>query len=169
MMSRIESMDGAGILAWHPDRLARNSIDGGRIIYAVTRPKLFLYAFRHFGLNRPRKGYLCFKWRSDNQSIILTTLSKMLSEESAKKCDEASGLQKDPVAISIIQKPETLSPIRCSRELLSKHLQNSPRASTHFHHYRTFWRNMVLSQEMERHLANLSRTICSPTKHISVW
>lgn len=35
MMSKVESLDGVGILAWHPDRLARNSIDGGRIIYAV--------------------------------------------------------------------------------------------------------------------------------------
>src|SRR3989344_609725 len=35
MMSRIDEMDGVGILAWHPDRLARNSVDGGRIIYLV--------------------------------------------------------------------------------------------------------------------------------------
>ena len=27
MMAKIESLDGVGILAWHPDRLARNSID----------------------------------------------------------------------------------------------------------------------------------------------
>ncbi|MCM8782303.1 MAG: recombinase family protein [Candidatus Omnitrophica bacterium] len=26
-----------GILAWHPDRLARNSVDGGRIIYLVVQ------------------------------------------------------------------------------------------------------------------------------------
>jgi len=39
MMSKIEKMDGVGILAWHPDRLARNSIDGGHIIYAVDQKK----------------------------------------------------------------------------------------------------------------------------------
>src|SRR6185436_16629828 len=33
MMEKIEAMDNVGILAWHPDRLARNSVDGGRIIY----------------------------------------------------------------------------------------------------------------------------------------
>src|ERR1039458_8721046 len=27
--------EGGCILAWHPDRLARNSVDGGRIIYLV--------------------------------------------------------------------------------------------------------------------------------------
>jgi DNA invertase Pin-like site-specific DNA recombinase len=32
MLSRIERGEANGILAWHPDRLARNSVDGGRII-----------------------------------------------------------------------------------------------------------------------------------------
>src|SRR6266516_3078788 len=35
MLARIESGDATGILAWHPDRLARNSLDGGRIIWLV--------------------------------------------------------------------------------------------------------------------------------------
>ncbi len=33
MLSLIEKGVASGILAWHPDRLARNSIDGGKIIY----------------------------------------------------------------------------------------------------------------------------------------
>ena len=33
MLSEIEQGNASGILAWNPDRLARNSIDGGRIIY----------------------------------------------------------------------------------------------------------------------------------------
>ena len=35
MMARIERGDAAGIIAWAPDRLARNSIDGGKIIYLL--------------------------------------------------------------------------------------------------------------------------------------
>ncbi len=35
MISRIEKGEAQGIIAWHPDRLARNSIDGGRIIYLL--------------------------------------------------------------------------------------------------------------------------------------
>jgi len=37
MMARIEKGDAAGIVAWAPDRLARNSIDGGRLIYLLDR------------------------------------------------------------------------------------------------------------------------------------
>src|SRR3989338_6728955 len=33
MLNRIESGEAKEILAWHPDRLARNSVDGGKIIY----------------------------------------------------------------------------------------------------------------------------------------
>ena len=40
MFERIEAGEASGILAWHPDRLARNSIDGGRIIYLLDTGKL---------------------------------------------------------------------------------------------------------------------------------
>jgi site-specific DNA recombinase len=35
MLERIQAGEAAGILAWHPDRLARNSVDGGQIIYLL--------------------------------------------------------------------------------------------------------------------------------------
>jgi site-specific DNA recombinase len=35
MIECIENGDAEGILAWHPDRLARNSVDGGKIIYLL--------------------------------------------------------------------------------------------------------------------------------------
>nr|MBA3789369.1 recombinase family protein [Patescibacteria group bacterium] len=35
MIERMEKGEATGILAWHPDRLARNSVDGGKIIYLV--------------------------------------------------------------------------------------------------------------------------------------
>jgi DNA invertase Pin-like site-specific DNA recombinase len=40
MLCRIEKGEASGILAWHPDRLARNSLDGGRIIYLIDTGKI---------------------------------------------------------------------------------------------------------------------------------
>ncbi|MBA3568420.1 MAG: recombinase family protein [Pyrinomonadaceae bacterium] len=37
MLERIEKGEADGIVAWHPDRLARNSVDGGRVIYLLDR------------------------------------------------------------------------------------------------------------------------------------
>src|SRR5262245_6103453 len=35
MLARIERGEAQGIISWHPDRLARNSIDGGKIMYLL--------------------------------------------------------------------------------------------------------------------------------------
>ena len=40
MLKRMENGEAEGILAWHPDRLARNSIDGGRIIFLIDTEKI---------------------------------------------------------------------------------------------------------------------------------
>ncbi len=40
MLKRMERGEADGILAWHPDRLARNSIDGGRIIFLIDTGKI---------------------------------------------------------------------------------------------------------------------------------
>ena len=40
MMEQVEAGKADGLLAWHPDRLARNSVDGGRIIYLLDRATL---------------------------------------------------------------------------------------------------------------------------------
>src|SRR3989339_1380608 len=37
MLSMIEKGKADGIISWHPDRLARNSVDGGKIIHFVDR------------------------------------------------------------------------------------------------------------------------------------
>src|SRR3989344_1092214 len=37
MLSFLKSRKADGILSWHPDRLARNSVDGGKIIHLVDR------------------------------------------------------------------------------------------------------------------------------------
>ncbi len=40
MLERIEAGEADGILTWHPDRLARNSVDGGQIIYLLDTGKI---------------------------------------------------------------------------------------------------------------------------------
>jgi DNA invertase Pin-like site-specific DNA recombinase len=40
MLKRIEAGEANGIIAWHPDRLARNSVDGGQIVYLLDQTHL---------------------------------------------------------------------------------------------------------------------------------
>ena len=37
-----------GIIVWHPDRLARNSVDGGQIIYNIDTGKVIALRFPTF-------------------------------------------------------------------------------------------------------------------------
>src|SRR3989338_10230781 len=48
MLNRIESGEANGIVSWNPDRLARNSVDGGRIIYLLDCGHLAMLKFPTF-------------------------------------------------------------------------------------------------------------------------
>src|SRR3989442_6649245 len=56
MLTRIEAGDADGIIAWHPDRLARNSIDGGRIIYLLDTKQLKDLKFATFSFENNSQG-----------------------------------------------------------------------------------------------------------------
>lgn len=47
-----------GILAWHPDRLARNSVDGGRIIYMLDTRKIATLKFPRTWFENTPQGKL---------------------------------------------------------------------------------------------------------------
>src|SRR6266849_2081549 len=56
MLARIERGEADGIVAWHPDRLARNSIDGGKIIYLLDTKVLKDLKFATFGFENNPQG-----------------------------------------------------------------------------------------------------------------
>ena len=56
MLSFLENGKAEGILSWHPDRLARNSIDGGRIIYLLDTGKLKDLKFPTFWFDNTPQG-----------------------------------------------------------------------------------------------------------------
>lgn len=59
MLERIEAGEANGILAWMPDRLSRNSIDSGKIIYMLDEHVLLDLKFPHFWFeNTPQGKYM---------------------------------------------------------------------------------------------------------------
>ncbi|MCI0566124.1 recombinase family protein [bacterium] len=63
MLSFIQSGKADGILSWHPDRLARNSVDGGKIIHFVDR-----------GLIRSLK-FPCFWFEPTPQGLFMLNIA----------------------------------------------------------------------------------------------
>ena len=76
MIAKInESKEPFGLLSWHPDRLARNSIDGGQIIYLIDTGKLVSLRFPAFWFEPTPQGLFMLqvafgqsKYYSDNLS-----------------------------------------------------------------------------------------------------
>ena len=56
VLKRIEKREAQGIVSWHPDRLARNSIDGGKIIYLLDTGKLLDLKFPSFWFESTPQG-----------------------------------------------------------------------------------------------------------------
>ncbi len=76
MVSKIyASKTPIGILAWHPDRLARNSVDGGQVVYMVDTKKVVALRFPTFWFEPTPQGMFMLqvafgqsKYYSDNLS-----------------------------------------------------------------------------------------------------
>ena len=56
MLKRIENGEANGIIAWHPDRLARNSVDGGQIVYLLDQTHLQALKFPTFWFENTSQG-----------------------------------------------------------------------------------------------------------------
>ena len=76
MLSRIEAGEAEGILAWHPDRLARNAVDAGKIIHFLDTEELLSLKFPSFWFRNTPQGLFVLnmafgqsKYFSDNLSV----------------------------------------------------------------------------------------------------
>ena len=56
MIRCIEKGDADSIISWHPDRLARNSVDGGKIIYLLDMGKIMNLKFPTFWCDNTSQG-----------------------------------------------------------------------------------------------------------------
>ena len=56
MLARIRRGEAEGIIAWHPDRLARNSVDGGAITYLLDLGKLKDLKFPAYSFDNTAQG-----------------------------------------------------------------------------------------------------------------
>ncbi len=76
MLERIEAGEADGIIAWHPDRLARNAFDGGRVIDLIDERKINDLKFCSFWFEPTAQGKLMLnlafgqsKYYSDSLSV----------------------------------------------------------------------------------------------------
>ncbi|HLG19618.1 MAG TPA: recombinase family protein [Bdellovibrionota bacterium] len=76
MIARVERGDAQGILSWHPDRLARNSIDGGRIVYLLDCGKLTSLKFPTFWFENTPQGKFMMSLAFGQSKLYVDSLSE---------------------------------------------------------------------------------------------
>ena len=76
MMECLEKGDADSILAWHPDRLARNSVDGGKIIYLLDTKKLASLKFPTFWCEPTPQGKFMLNMAFGQSKYYVDSLSE---------------------------------------------------------------------------------------------
>jgi DNA invertase Pin-like site-specific DNA recombinase len=85
MLARLEAGEAEGILAWHPDRLARNSIDGGQIIYLLDTGKIKTLRFPTFRFESDPQGKFMLSIMFGQSKYYVDSLSENTKRELREK------------------------------------------------------------------------------------
>ena len=75
-MRRVEAGEANGILSWHPDRLARNSVDGGHIIYLLDEMLLVSLKFPTFWFENTSQGKFMLSMAFTQSKYYVDSLSE---------------------------------------------------------------------------------------------
>jgi site-specific DNA recombinase len=75
-MRRVEGGEANGILSWHPDRLARNSVDGGHIIYLLDEMLLVSLKFPTFWFENTSQGKFMLSMAFGQSKYYVDSLSE---------------------------------------------------------------------------------------------
>ena len=75
-LARVEAGEANGLLSWHPDRLARNTVDGGRIIYLLDQMRLVSLRFPTFWFENTSQGKFMLSMAFSQSKYYVDNLSE---------------------------------------------------------------------------------------------
>ena len=85
VLEMVESGKAAGIISWHPDRLARNSVDGGKIIYLLDTGKLLDLKFPSFWFENTPQGKFMLSIAFGQSKYYVDNLSENVKRGNRQK------------------------------------------------------------------------------------
>src|SRR3989339_942251 len=113
MLDRICAGEAGGILAWHPDRLARNSVDGGRIIYDLDTGKIKDLKFPTFWFEDTSQGKFMLSIAFGQSKYYVDNLSENVKRGIRQKLRRGVypglapiGYLNDPVSRTVVPDPK---------------------------------------------------------------
>jgi DNA invertase Pin-like site-specific DNA recombinase len=143
MLDRIERGEANGIISWHPDRLARNSVDGGKIIFLLDTGRLASLKFPQFWFEPTPQGKFMLNIAFGQSKYYVDSLSentkrglgcvKKLGEENIR------ALRQWDISTMCGQKQSRWTERK--QRLSRKRLSFTPPAKQRSAIFQTFWRN----------------------------
>lgn len=125
MLRRIEKGEADGIIAWHPDRLARNSVDGGTIIYLLDRLILKDVRFASFSFENNPQGKFMLSIIFGYSKYYVDALSENIRRGNRTKVENGwrpsrapIGYRNDPDTRTTVPDPDTFALVRRLWELM---------------------------------------------------
>ncbi len=97
MLLRIEANEASGILAWHPDRLARNSVDGGKIIYLLDTGVITELKFPTFWCDTTPQGKFMLSIAFSQSKYYVDNLSENIKRGKRNKVKDGIWPQMSPL------------------------------------------------------------------------
>lgn len=125
MLKRIEAGEAEGIIAWHPDRLARNSMDGGRIIYFLDQGFLKDLRFSTFSFENNSQGKFMLSITFGYSKYYVDSLSENVKRGNRTKVKKGWRPTKSPIGYlndketsTIIADPDRFDKVRTMWDIL---------------------------------------------------
>ena len=85
VIQKIEKGEANAILSWHPDRLARNSVDGGKIVYLLDTGKLLDLKFPTFWFDNTPQGKFMLSIAFGQSKYYVDNLSENVKRGNRQK------------------------------------------------------------------------------------
>lgn len=125
MLRRIERGEAEGIIAWHPDRLARNSVDGGQIIYMLDRGVLKDIKFTNFSFENTSQGKFMLSIIFGYSKYYVDNLSENVKRGNRAKLEKGGWPNRTPAGYlndrenkTVVKDPERFSLVRKMWDLM---------------------------------------------------
>jgi len=132
MLKQIEAGLADGILAWHPDRLARNSVDGGKIIYFVDLGIIKDLRFPTYRFDNTAQGKFMLSIVFGQSKYYIDNLSENIRRGMREKLRRGVWPGYAPLGILMIIKTMLLFLTLNARRLSKRYLKSTPRVTFHF-------------------------------------
>jgi site-specific DNA recombinase len=109
MLERIEKGEASGVLSWHPDRLARNSVDGGKVIYLVDTGKITDLKFPTFWFDATPQGKFMLSIAFGQSKYYVDNLSENIKRSYRQKLKSGIWPHKAPLGYLYDKKLKSLA------------------------------------------------------------